>query len=62
MPNANGARTARDTGGALGDVRDSARFCRTTVARVWGVSDLPRTEARDRDRGVAEGVPNRKRR
>ena len=27
-----------DTGGALGDVTDEARFCRTTATCIWGVS------------------------
>ena len=34
---------------------DEAPFCRTTVTCIWGVSD-PGNSARDRDRGVAEGV------
>ena len=28
-----------DTGGALGDVTDEARFCRTTATSIRGVSD-----------------------
>jgi hypothetical protein len=28
-----------DTGGALGDVTDEARFCRTRATCIWGVSD-----------------------
>jgi hypothetical protein len=28
-----------DTGGALGDVTDEARSCRTTATFIWGVSD-----------------------
>jgi hypothetical protein len=39
MLDGNSAGIARDTGGALGDVRDRARFCRTTVTRIWSVSD-----------------------
>jgi hypothetical protein len=35
MLDRNTAGIARDTGGALGDVRDSARVCRTTVTRIW---------------------------
>ena len=35
----NDVHTASDTGGALGDRRDRARFCRTTVTCIWGVSD-----------------------
>jgi hypothetical protein len=31
--------TAGDTGGALNDVRDRARFCRTNATCIWGVSD-----------------------
>ena len=50
------AGVAHDTGGALGGVTDEARFCRTTATCIWGVSDPLRIEARDRDRGVAEGV------
>jgi hypothetical protein len=34
-----------DTGGALGGVTDEARFCRTTVTCIWGVSDPLLTEA-----------------
>jgi hypothetical protein len=52
---ANDVDTASDTGGALNDGRDRARFCRTTATCIWGVSD-PEHWARDRDRGVAEGV------
>ena len=47
---------ARDTRGSLGDVTDRARFCRTTATPTPGVSDPHRIEARDRVRGVAEGV------
>jgi len=36
---ANDVDTAFDTGGALGDGRDRARFCRTTLICIWGVSD-----------------------
>jgi hypothetical protein len=36
---ANDMDTAADTGGALDDGRDRARFCRTTATRIWGVSD-----------------------
>jgi hypothetical protein len=52
---ANDVDTASDTSGALGDGRDRARFCRTIVTCIWGVSDHP-NKARDRVRGVAEGV------
>jgi hypothetical protein len=31
--------TASDAGGALSDVRDKARFCRTNATCIWGVSD-----------------------
>jgi hypothetical protein len=34
-----GACTARETGGTLGDVADTPRFCRTTMTRIQGVSD-----------------------
>jgi hypothetical protein len=44
-----------DTGGALGDVTDEARFCRTAVTCIWGVSD-PSFEAQNLDRRVAGGV------
>jgi hypothetical protein len=30
-----------DTGGALGDVTDEARFCRTTATCIWGVGGPP---------------------
>ena len=36
---ANEVSTASDTGGALDDGTDRARFCRTTRACIWGVSD-----------------------
>jgi hypothetical protein len=40
MRDENDAGTEQGTGGALGDVTDRARFCRTAVTRFWGVSDL----------------------
>jgi hypothetical protein len=52
---ANHVDTASDTSGAFGDGRDRARFCRTIMTCIWGVSDPP-DRARDRVRGVAEGV------
>jgi hypothetical protein len=36
---ANDVDTASDTGGALNDGRDIARFCRTNATCIWGVSD-----------------------
>jgi hypothetical protein len=36
---ANDVDTASDTGGALAEVRDRARFGRTTATCIWGVSD-----------------------
>ena len=36
---ANHVDTASDTGGAFGDGRDRARFCRTKATCIWGVSD-----------------------
>jgi hypothetical protein len=54
--NANHVATASDTGGALGDGREIARFCRTTATCIWGVSDPLPAVAWGRDRGVAEGV------
>jgi hypothetical protein len=36
---ANDVDTAGDTGSALDDGRDSARFRRTTATCIWGVSD-----------------------
>jgi hypothetical protein len=45
----------QETGGALGDVTDEARFCRTTATCIWGVSD-PLSRAPNLDRRVAEGV------
>jgi hypothetical protein len=42
---------AGDNGGALGDVADTARFCRTTMTSIWGVSDPPR-----RGGGVKKGA------
>ena len=36
---ANDVDTASDTGGALAEVRDRARFCRTSATYIWGVSD-----------------------
>ena len=34
-----------DTGRALGDVTDEARFCRTTATWMWGVSDPRKTRS-----------------
>jgi hypothetical protein len=42
---ANDVDTASDTGGALNDGRDRARFCRTDATCSWGVSD-PRFSGR----------------
>ncbi len=36
---ANDLDTAGDTGGALDDGRDGARFCRMIGTCIWGVSD-----------------------
>jgi hypothetical protein len=36
---ANDVDTASDTGGALDDGTDRARFCRTNATCIWGVSD-----------------------
>jgi hypothetical protein len=36
---ANDMDNASETGGAFGDDRDRARFCRTTSTYIWGVSD-----------------------
>jgi hypothetical protein len=33
------ADVTHDTGGALRDVTNEARFCRTTATGIWGVSD-----------------------
>jgi hypothetical protein len=52
----NNSGIARDTRGSLGDVPDRARFCRTTATPHVGRERPPRIEARDRVRGVAEGV------
>jgi hypothetical protein len=49
------ASVTQDSGGALRNVTDEARFRRTIATCIWGVSD-PRKPSRDRDRGVAEGV------
>jgi hypothetical protein len=58
---ANHVATAFDTGGALGDGREIAWFCRTTATCIWGESDPLPAEAWGRDRGVAEGVASRPR-
>jgi hypothetical protein len=42
---ANGVDTASDTGGALNDGRERARFCRMNATCIWGVSD-PRFSGR----------------
>jgi hypothetical protein len=52
---ANDVDTAGDTGRALDDGRDRARFRRRRATCIWGVSD-PENRVRDRNRGVAEGV------
>ena len=39
MRGENDAGTEQGPGGALGDVTDRARFCRTTATCIWGVSD-----------------------
>jgi len=52
---ANGVDDTSDTAGALNDDTDRARSCRTTGTCFWGVSD-PENWARDRVRGVEEGV------
>ena len=46
---------AHDTGGALGDVTDEARFCRTTATCIWGVSDPPFSSAWTAIRGWQRG-------
>jgi hypothetical protein len=51
-----GACTARETGGTLGDVADTPRFCRTTMTRIQGVSDPLRIRRGTAIGGVAEGV------
>ena len=53
---ANDVGTASDTGGALYDGTDWARFRRTTATMHLGRERPPENWARDRDRGVAEGV------
>jgi hypothetical protein len=42
---ANDVDTASETGGAFGDGKDRARFCRTTATFIWGVSDPQRLGA-----------------
>ena len=42
---ANDLDAASDMGGALNDIRDRARFCRTKATCIWGVSD-PRFSGR----------------
>ena len=49
----NDVDTASDTGGALTDRRDRARFCRTNATCVWGVSG-PRRAERGAKKGAAE--------
>jgi hypothetical protein len=44
-PHMNHACPTQDTGGALDDVTDEARFCRTTATCIWGVSDPRKTSA-----------------
>jgi len=52
---ANEVDTASDTGGALDDRRDSARFCRTNVTCIGGVSDPRFSGAEPRQEGGRGG-------
>jgi hypothetical protein len=54
-PKANDVRTAPDTGGALDDDTDRARFCRTTATCIWGVSDPRKLGAGPRSGGGRGG-------
>jgi hypothetical protein len=51
---ANDVDTASDTGNALADDHDTARFCRTNATCTWGVSDPLRA-----GRGAKKGAANR---
>ena len=44
-----------DTGSALGDVTDEARFCRTTATSIWGVSDPHKLKRGTATRGWQRG-------
>jgi hypothetical protein len=52
---ANDVDTASDTGGALNDGRDRARFCRTDATCSWGVSDPDFQAAEPRQEGGRGG-------
>jgi hypothetical protein len=52
----NDVDTASETGGAFGDGRDRARFLPDDSDIHLGREPTPKDWARDRDRGVAEGV------